>query len=335
MKPLKIFYLAMEYDYGDPARGESFEEANFKSALVGMGHHVTHYDFMARKATIGTRPMRKEIVRKASEDAFDAVFIVLFTNELDGATLREIRSAAQAPTINWFADDHWRFDGFSKRMAKSLDWAVTTDADALPKYASAGIENTILSQWACNRYLYTPSSAPTNGLTTFVGQPHGTRRQVIEDLGTNGIDVTCFGQGWPNGRVSTSEMIRTFQESSINLNLANSSASPVHEVVYRKIMRIGGGFGQRPPQIKGRTFEIPGCGGFQLTESVPHLEKYFEVGREIATYSSTNDLTKQVRYWRSNDEERANVARAGFERVMREHTYDHRFEEIFRIVGLQ
>jgi spore maturation protein CgeB len=92
--------------------------------------------------------------------------------------------------------------------------------------------------------------------------------------------------------------------------------------------------GPKPPQIKGRNFEVPGCGGFLLTERVPHLERYFELGREVAVYDDAADLVEQVEYWLGHEEERAAVADAGHRRVLAEHTYDHRFAEIFAALGL-
>jgi spore maturation protein CgeB len=331
---LRILYVAMQFDYGDPRRGLSFEESNFKSALEGMGHQVIHYDFMAKKQKLGLGAMRRDLVKQAAALDVDVVFMVLFTNEIDPKTLKELRVAAQAPTINWFADDHWRFEGFSRRMAKHLDWSVTTDADAISKYHASGLDQVILSQWACNKYLYHPLGNPVDGTTTFVGQPHGNRREVIAELERNDVCVICYGHGWQNGRISTGEMIRTFQKSSINLNLSNSSRSSIPEVVYRKILRIGGGFGDRPAQIKGRTFEIPGCGGFQLSERVPYLDQYFDLETEISTYSSVSELIEKIRYFTVHDDERTAIANAGYQRVVRQHTYDHRFREIFDTAGI-
>ena len=333
---MKILYAAMAYDYGIPENGESFEETNFKTALVGMGHDVHHFDFMERKRLVGTEKMREEFLAFAEVTDPDLVFLFLFTNEVDPSTIQAVRDRTKAPIINWFADDHWRFDGFSSRYAKVLDWSITTDADSLPKYHRARINNVILSQWACNRYVYRPAD-PFPGYryeTSFVGQPHGNRAQVMADLDAAGIHTDCFGRGWPNGRISTDEMIATFQCSKVNLNLSNSSKPPTHEVILRRLLRIGGSFGQRPPQIKGRTFEIPGCAGFQLTERVPHLERYFRIGEEIAVYDDPRELPDAIRYWLSNDAEREAVARRGYERVMSEHTYDHRFTEILASIGL-
>ena len=76
-----------------------------------------------------------------------------------------------------------------------------------------------------------------------------------------------------------------------------------------------------------------------MTESVPHLEDYFEIETEIATYEggghvSSDHLIERIRHWLAHDEERAAVARAGYRRVVSEHTYDRRFEGIFARMGV-
>ncbi len=331
---MKILYAAMEHDYGDPSRGPSFEETNFKSSLVGMGHEVVHYDFLTRAKAIGRRGMRDEIVATAAATRPDVVLFFLFADELSPETLREVGRRGGAPTVNWFADDHWRFEHFTRHMAPSLDWAVTTDADALPRYHAIGQRNVILSQWACNRYAYGPTDGPLEHGVTFVGQPHADRPQVIQYIRDAGFEVECWGHGWPAGRLSAEEMVRVFGTSAVNLNLANSGLPP-NTLRVRVGRLLGRGpRGPLPSQIKGRTFEVPGCRGFELTERVPHLERYFEIGREIAVYDDLEGLIEQLRYWLANPEERAAVADAAYIRVLAEHTYDHRFARIFERIGL-
>ena len=115
--------------------------------------------------------------------------------------------------------------------------------------------------------------------------------------------------------------------------LSNSSTSggSLGSRVRRRLTGQPAGAGR--PQIKGRTFEVPGCSGFELTESVPHLEDYFEIGTEIATYENDGQLIEQIRYWLDNEEERAALARAAYRRVISEHTYDRRFDQIFARMG--
>jgi spore maturation protein CgeB len=65
---------------------------------------------------------------------------------------------------------------------------------------------------------------------------------------------------------------------------------------------------------------------------VPHLD-YFVEGEEIGVFDDEDDLIPQIRLARvPNNAPRS--AQAGYRRVLAEHTYDHRFEEIFRVAGL-
>jgi spore maturation protein CgeB len=268
----------------------------------------------------------------AAEARPDVAFFCLFTDELDVTTIEGVRREAGCPTINWFTDDHWRFDDFSRHMAPAFSLAVTTDEDSLPKYAAAGIQNVHLSQWACNRYAYAKVTDAIEHEVTFVGQPHGNRPETIGRLRRAGHEVECWGLGWPNGRLGHDEMVRVFSSSRINLNLSNSS-DPVPTTLRARVGKLlgRGPKGPRPPQIKGRNFEVPGCGGFLLTERVPHLERYFDLEREVGVFDDEDDLIEQVGRWLEDDSGRAAVAEAGYRRVLAEHTYDHRFEEIFRI----
>jgi spore maturation protein CgeB len=328
---LKLLYVAMADDYGDPARGPSFEETNFRSALEGMGHAVVPFDFLRREKAVGREAMNRELLDKVIEVQPDAVFFFLFKDEIAPETI----AAIEQPTVNWFADDHWRFEDFTSRFAPSLDWSVTTDHEAVRKYEAIGCR-VIQSQWACNRYAYGKTAEELRYDVSFVGQPHGSRREMIDRLRKAGHQVSCWGFGWEQGRLSHDEMVRTFGASRLNLNLSNSSTPQ-----YTLRMRLGAVVrgikldkSPRRDQIKGRTFEVPGSGGFLLTESVPHLDEYFEIGREIATYESPDELVEQIEYWLSRPAERAAVADAGYRRVVAEHTYDHRFAAIFDAMGL-
>jgi spore maturation protein CgeB len=80
---------------------------------------------------------------------------------------------------------------------------------------------------------------------------------------------------------------------------------------------------------------VPGSGGFLLTDRVPHLERYLEPERDVGVFESTDDLVERVDWWLRHEDQRAAVADAGYRRVLAEHTYDHRFAEIFETAGLQ
>ena len=377
---MRILYTAMKYDYGRPEQGFSFEHCNFYDSLAHMGHDILYFDFMTLLKERGREAMNRRLVEVAKTEQPDLMFSVVFKDELDPLIMRTLSHERGVTTVNWFCDDHWRFDNFTCRWAPCFTWSVTTAASALPKYESLKYRNVIKSQWACNHFLYKKREEELRYDVTFVGQPHGNRRQVIKTLQDAGINVLTWGNGWEAGRISQEQMIDVFGRSRINLNMANSSV-PVGEnpercqssnstpgyAFRRRVAKIldrvpfGGqvkAWGKalsRPTttseadlsetavldrpggiyseQIKGRNFEIPGCGGFLLTGSADNLEQYYEDGREVVIFHDADELIDKIRYYLAHDEERSAIAQAGYERTLREHTYVHRFREIFTTMG--
>lgn len=356
-----ILYVALKYDYGERRRGYSFEHYNFYDPLVRMGHDVLYFDVasqVAEKGRVATNNLLLDIVKSQRPDV---LFSVMFREELDKRKIREVSDNTDTKTIAWFSDDHWRFDTYSRLWAPQFNWAVTTSAGALTKYQALGYRNILKSQWACNTSIYRRMDIPKRLPVSFVGVPHGNRRYVIQQLSDAGIEVHTFGKGWDNGRVTQDDMIRIFNESCINLNLSNASAArtPVARVlalalrvlaeipIYKKprarLIRTLNALDQRlqgsashsyPEQIKGRNFEVPGCGGFLLSSHAENLEDFYVLDGEVAVYRNPQDLVGQVRRFLRDPERRAEIANAGYRRTLREHTWLHRFWTIFSQIGL-
>ncbi len=346
---MRILYVAMKYDYGKPEQGFSFEHCNFFSALRGMGHELLYFDFRTHHDRLGKAAMNRRLLEVARSEKPDLLFAVLFAEELDRAAIRSISDSGQTVTLNWFCDDHWRFDNYSRLWAPSFNWVVTTAASAVPKYDALGYRHVIKSQWACNPVLYKKLDLPVKYDVTFVGLPHGNRREIIEAVRQAGIEVKVWGNGWNTGRLTQQEMIETFNQSRINLNLSNASVTGGTRfgrlanlpVVGRMVKALfgnpnGGNRDAAKPieQIKGRNFEVPGCGGFLLSGYAQELEKYYRFGEEIGCFADTPELIDKICYYLQHEQERQTIAAAGYRRTMQEHTYPHRFEAIFRAMGL-
>lgn len=312
---LRIVYVAMRHDYGSPARGLSFEEHAFYHSLLMMGHELLRFDFMALSRHHSRMGVNRMLLDAVYRYAPDLMFCVLFRDELDPRAVKEVSEQTPTATFNWFTDDHWRYETFSRRWAPAFNWVSTTSAEAHGKYRRDGFGHAILTQWACNPHLFRPLGLPRTRGATFIGQPHGDRRRVIAGLRRTGIAVETWGQGWPAGRISQREMLRVINESKVNLNLSNASRGGVE-------------------QVKGRDFEVPGCGGFLLTRASPEIDRCYEVGREIVCYRDAADLTEKIRHYLAHDDEREAIAAAGYRRVLAEHTYEHRFAAVFDRMGL-
>lgn len=78
-----------------------------------------------------------------------------------------------------------------------------------------------------------------------------------------------------------------------------------------------------------RVFEGTACGALLLTDSVANgLEDLFELGHEIVVFQDDQDLIDKIDYYLSHPEEREQIARAGYERTVSCHTYQHRVQSM-------
>jgi len=81
-----------------------------------------------------------------------------------------------------------------------------------------------------------------------------------------------------------------------------------------------------------RTFEAAGCQAFQLVEYKKEIGKMFKIGKEIEVFYNIADLKKKIKYYLQHPDERDEMAYKAQKKVYAEHTYHHRFEEMFRIL---
>lgn len=313
---MKVLCVFGQYAYGDPMRGEGYEYTNFIPALQRLGHQVTLFDSLDRSAYDDFAALNRALLKRVEDIQPDVVFCVLMQYEVWIETLRLIRKSGVC-VINWATDDSWKYPMFSRLIAKEFDAYVTTYASMLSRYHKDGIRNVVSSQWAADADTLLPPlpAADCRYAVSFVGAAYGNRRALVHSLRKAGISVTCFGHGWPSGPVDTTAIREIVRKSLISLNFSEGSQKGLPEVGNR--------------QIKARIFEVPGYGGCLLTEEAPGLERYFKRGQEILTFSSVQDLPETIHSILSEPSRRDAIAWRGFERVKCEHTYEHRFSDIF------
>jgi len=316
----KLLYVGMRYDYGRPGRGFDYGYRNIASSLKTFcnkrGWEMLFYDFMERGSELGLDAMTEELSDLSAREKPDYVFCSLFDFEHDPRHQAFAQMSARgAVTISWFSDDNWRFDNYSSQIAPCFDYVLTTIPGAVSRYQALGLgDKVIRTQWACNEELYRPSESVKDVDVSFVGMPHSDRVEVLNALIQNGLDVQVFGHGWTDRpRLPFYQMVRLFSRTKVNLNLSNSSSATSN-------------------QMKGRNFEIPGCGGFQLSGPAEGLADCYEDGKEIVVFHSTDDLIDKCRYYLEHDNEREAIARRGHERTIREHTWQHRLNDIFETI---
>lgn len=354
---MKVLFCGLKYEYGKPAAGPSFEYQNFYESLAAMPE--VEADFFAIDELLeqnGRDKMNELLIKQVQEQRPDLLFCFLFTEELKKATIQYITQHTSTKTFNWFADDHWRFHIFSKFWAPVFTGVGTTDSQAVAKYQKRGI-NVIHTQWGVNPKLFYPkplSQGQGPYDITFVGQNYSIRQKYISALEKAGLPVVAYGTGWPTGRIPKEQSVVVWSNSQINLNFTEGNydnwklyAKLLGKLFVKKelgkyklsIQQIHNSarsiISSRRRQIKSRNFEIPACGGFLMTNNADNLKDYYQPGKEIVIFEGVDDLVEKCRYYLAHPELRQQIATTGYERTLREHTYEKRFLEIFKFLHLK
>jgi spore maturation protein CgeB len=313
---VKILCTLSQYAYGKPERGENYDYVNFLPALRGLGHEVDFFDTGDRKHFRDFADLNSSLLARVIEFRPDVMFCVLMHYEIWFETLDLIRTNSPVLVVNWGTDDSWKFYRASRFFAKHVDLHVTTDAGAANDARGLGLLNVFLSQWAGSGE---SPSAPLPSQecrydVSFVGSIYGDRADWIAALRSSGIRVSCFGHNTENGVVDAAKIPAILRASRISLNFSRPGQP-----------NLAVNAAARRRQIKARTFEVPHAGGLLLTETAPGLDRYFAIGEEITTFETKQELIERARYLLDHPDVRDQIAFAGHQRAIAEHTYLNRF----------
>lgn len=110
---------------------------------------------------------------------------------------------------------------------------------------------------------------------------------------------------------TTDDYFNNFREAAINLNLVNGNAET---------------------GLNMRHFEITAAGGFMMCYDQPELGEHFEVGKECVVFNSENDLLEKVQYYLDRPKKRVAIAKAGQERTLSNHLYQHRLTKLLEML---
>ena len=355
---MKIVSLLLKYDYGDSERGESLEKSAFFPALESLDNVIHSFWLEDHGFPDNRESLQTNILSFCNEIKPDIIFMVLMNNEITIETLHEL--SAKYITINWFCDDQWRFNSYSKNICFNFTYSITVDKYSYPKYKSLGYNNVILSQWATNSYRNIIDDNKTNYKydISFVGSKNLTREWIVSELIKSGYSVDCFGAGWSNGRVSFKEMDEIFYNSKINLNISNSIPIDYRYRIYVrkhllmkycifvnfiKLLNLKFLISQirlfinpfkgskKIEQIKARHFEILGNCGFQIAQYALEVEDYYTIGKEIVVFSTIDELTRLIDYYLENNKEREELKNNGYIKT-KNYTYKKRMAKMFNSI---
>jgi spore maturation protein CgeB len=310
---MKVLCIFGRYTIGDPSRGSTAEYDAFLPALRRLGHTVVHLDSTHRTNYPSFGDFNTEVLATVHRERPDVVLTVQRDYELWIETLDVIRSTFDCATVCWATDDSWKYREVSRFIGRHYDAMATTYDYRIAAYRRDGVEYPILTQWAVSSdALVEPVRAGAcRWDVTFVGARYGHRDKMVRELERNGIEVQCFGHGWANGTVPAEDIPRIVRNSRISLNFSRPGAGK-----------------SGPNQIKARTFDVPGAGGFLLTETAPGIEAYYVIGSEIEVFTDSREAVEKIKHYLADPGRRDEIAWAGWARTRAEHTYERRLSAV-------
>lgn len=213
-----------------------------------------------------------------------------------------------------------RMDGFSKVTGQNyVTIPLAADKIALKPSVVKRFEvdvaylGTMLpaKKSAFEEYLY---PIPSKGLTLgLYGQDWTARERILGKIQRGGqyFNIPLL-RSIQKPKFKLEDEARIYASAKISINL--------HEYHQRE---FGG-------DCNERTFKIPLCGGFELTDDVACMHKYFK-DDELVTAKNTSEWFDKLMYYSQHADERSVIMEKGKKRVLADHTYNNRAQQILDI----
>jgi len=252
----------------------------------------------------------------------DIIIGQMWAGWLEGCALGEIRRKFGSIIVNICMDDRQSYWGGHKLRGTTgtyglipyIDIAATSAPECVEWYLKEKCPAFFFPLASDPKIFHPMLDLPKKYDVSFVGGCYGIRKELVNHLIAGGIQVEAWGSGWSNGRLSTEDVPRLFAQSKIILGVGTISHCKDFYA------------------LKMRDFDGPMSGTLYLTHDNPDLKRVYNVGEEIAVYSSFNDCLQKIRYFLQHDLKREKVAKAGLERAQKDHTWEKRFHHLIETI---
>jgi spore maturation protein CgeB len=336
-----------------PIYGGSLPIARYTvSALEQLGHrvtwidhspHHTSYDVMnglkepRHRLTLQSRfadVLGQLTIARMAEDPPDVV-LALAQAPMTLPLLEHVRKKKFLTAI-WFVENY-RHLTYWQQVAAGYDyWFVIQKQACHEALRYAGAKHITYLPVAAEPSIHrpltlTPEEHATLGAdVSFVGAGYANRRELLPRLVTKEWTFKLWGNEWNGvsslagvlqrggGRIDTDTCVKVFNGTKVNINLHSWT---------------GDGLDPDGDFVNPRTFELAACGAFQIVDERTLLPEVF-TREQIVTAGRPDDLASHVRQWLGDEVGRKQMADAARDRVLAQHTYVHRMQELLAQIGV-
>ncbi|NGZ95214.1 MAG: hypothetical protein CV089_03605 [Nitrospira sp. WS110] len=337
-----------------PIYGGSLPIAPYAVRALGeLGHRVTYIDHSIHHVSYQAFDSYRDERSRLTVQSRFADVLSLSTM----ATIAEdppdlVLAIAQAPlslavlqhlqkkkflTAMWFVEN-FRHLTYWQQLAAGYDyWFVIQQTECIDALKRAGATQVHYLPMAADPVIHRPITLTGDEQqeygadVSFVGAGYANRRRLLPQWLSKEWSFKLWGNEWNgaadlssvlqrNGvRIDTDTCVKVFNATAINLNLHSSS---------------GMGLDTHPDFVNPRTFELAACGAFQLVDERTLLSELFR-SEEMVCFRSPDEVPSLIQTWLKDSAGRRAYAEAAQRRVLREHTYRHRMQDLLAAVGLR
>lgn len=213
----------------------------------------------------------------------------------------------------------------ARKQLKQFDLILTSFPHYVPMFRQIGIKSEYFRIGFEPRVLKKVGKQKREYDVTFIGSfspYHQKGTRILESLARK-IPIHVWGQGLEYLSL-TSPLRKNYHGGAWGLEMYKILAKS--KIVINRHISSSGKYANNM-----RLYESTGMGAMLITDAKENLSDLFEIDQEVVTYCDTTDLLNKVQYYLNHEKERAQIARAGQKRTLREHTYQSRMKELVAI----
>src|SRR3989338_542496 len=261
----------------------------------------------------------------------DFIFIIKVDRLLCG-TINRIRQRFKIPVVQYWIDDPYYID-VSRKISPCCDIFFTNDENCIETHRQSGAGDVRLMSFGCEPALHNrlelndEEKKYFGSEICFSGTLTQERLEVLEALA--GFDIKIWAKKQyrvlcGNYRIEEKPVP---QDSPVYSRLMGRDVWGLDMVKAFNASKIVLDIHtQDTPTM--RDFEVPGCGGFLLSDHVRGLDKVFIPGKEIECFGSIDELKEKISHYLENEDERKQIADRGYIRAHRQYTYKERMKQV-------
>lgn len=252
------------------------------------------------------------------------LIVVIRCERLQSNTINKLNEFAKIGCVNIYPDHPFVIPGRGAvQLAESLQHysvVFTFGQNLVPIFYQLGAKNVKWLPFAYSpkiHYHLNGNSEFNRQNISYFGQWGPLQEHWIKPLASQGLSIyggdwdyvhraSPLSHCWRKGEGLGINMARAISSSKIVFNLVRAEAGCMHSM---------------------KTFEIPACGGFMLTNWTEEQALFFKDERDVVFFKSIDEMIEKVKYYSFNDAERERIRLAGMKAVA-PHTYESRVRVI-------